>query len=542
VSAKRDDNSYLVEAKQRLLDIFQNQSIFQQPRENALYHFCAVLEVEAFKAAASPKAHFNAHRAAALSSTRAIPGIFERCSPGGADELRINQDVFMQARELFEFSRDYEDIAFSFELADKGQFEIYVARCDPRITFSYASPEAEARDTLLRSGEVMERIIAPASKNEEAAMLDAADRVRKCLEGLIRPKGADAIEYEFTQELVSVVQKWAEGLMAAVPWEFPEALNVGPIRFGDLRRFWGALLAISNTHDMAHLIAMGGVPSKWPIGSIVAIRSSSQWITSIARVSALRPELVLQLLDWYKFDPAVSAATPILQPFLEILPDRICVPSSFLIGNAIERNFLKLLNRHPQMRQYVNTVNQAKEPLALDQIGQLFPEPSFQIAQQLVIPGLTDADIIVYERSSGFVLVLQHKWLISPDTAKESGSNDDELRKGVQQAVKSRDAFSADPQLLRKALRLTSSDRISEIGAAVVCRGSESTGFVPESQVPVVSERAFRLLVEKAKDLGQLWNALKERPDLAQAAQSVLDAKRKVNLAGYEFVFPVLAT
>ena len=48
--------------------------------------------------------------------------------------------------------------------------------------------------------------------------------------------------------------------MAAVPWEFPEALNVGPIRFGDLRRFWGALLAISNTHDMAHLIAMGGVP------------------------------------------------------------------------------------------------------------------------------------------------------------------------------------------------------------------------------------------------------------------------------------------
>ena len=57
----------------------------------------------------------------------------------------------------------------------------------------------------------MERIIAPASKKEEAAMLDAADRVRKCLEGLIRPKGADAIEYEFTQELVSVVQRWAEG-------------------------------------------------------------------------------------------------------------------------------------------------------------------------------------------------------------------------------------------------------------------------------------------------------------------------------------------
>ena len=223
------------------------------------------------------------------------------------------------------------------------------------------------------------------------------------------------------------------------------------------------------------------------------------------------------------------------------MPDRICVPSLFLIGNAIERSFLKLLNRHPQMRQFVNVVNQAKESIALNELEELLPEPDYRVAKRLVVPWLTDADMIVYEPPSGRVLVLQHKWLIGP---KESTSNDDELQKGIQQAVKSRDAFRGEPQLLRKALHLTSTDHISVIEAAAVCRGSESTGFMPESQaqVPVVSERAFRLLLGKTKDLGQLWIALKKRPDLGEAAKSVLDAKRKVNLAGYEFVFPALAS
>jgi hypothetical protein len=84
--------------------------------------------------------------------------------------------------------------------------------------------------------------------------LDAANSVRNRLEGLIHAGGTDSIEYEYTEELLSAVQRWAVDLIASIPWEFPDALAVGPILFGDLRKFWGAVLAISNTHDMAHLI------------------------------------------------------------------------------------------------------------------------------------------------------------------------------------------------------------------------------------------------------------------------------------------------
>ncbi len=102
----------------------------------------------------------------------------------------------------------------------------------------------------------MERIVAPASTDERAAVLDAAVSVRHCLQGLIRSNGPDVIEYGFTEELISAVKRWAAELMATIPWEFPEALAVGPIMFSDLRKFWGAVLVISNTPDMAHLISM----------------------------------------------------------------------------------------------------------------------------------------------------------------------------------------------------------------------------------------------------------------------------------------------
>ena len=53
------------------------------------------------------------------SSTRAIPELFARC-PRGQTEPRIDQALFSEAYELFAFTRTYEQVAFSFELADRG--------------------------------------------------------------------------------------------------------------------------------------------------------------------------------------------------------------------------------------------------------------------------------------------------------------------------------------------------------------------------------------------------------------------------------------
>jgi hypothetical protein len=232
--------------------------------------------------------------------------------------------------------------------------------------------------------------------------------------------------------------------------------------------------------------------------------------------------------------------TPAIQPFLEVEPSSLCAPSLLLIGNDQERNFLKLLNCHPSLRQYVDTVKASKEPRALAEIAARFPEPDYRTKLQVVLPK-TDADLVVYERATGCAMVLQHKWRIGPDTLNESISNDEELSKGVRQAVLARDYWRADLDNLRKTLSLPAAAPVTGVEACVISRGSGPTGFLARPEVPVLTENAFLSLLERYRSLPNLWKLLNARPDLDEAAQRFRDVKYIVSLAGFEFVIPGLA-
>ena len=398
-------------------------------RELAIYHYCAVLEVESYKTEASQEKLFSAGRAAVESGIRAIPALFERCAPGATDP-RIDQGLFSEAYELFVFSRAYEQVEYSLALADKGQFEIHVAKHDPRITLTYAATASDATDTFRRSSEILERagLTRPSAGVEEG--MATVIEVRNCLDRGIRFTTPDRISYEYAADLSSLVTRWAKFLESEVGWELSPAIMLGAISLAELRRFWAAVLAVSNTHDLAHLSASGGDSRKWPIGSRVDLRTREEWVRTLSAISGLGTQATATALGWLTFDPRISAKTPMLQPFLEILPDQLCVPSLFLITNNFERNFLRLINRHPALLQYANAINTSKEPRALAEISALFPGPAYRTKPQVRIP-TTDADLVIYEAATGWVLVVQHKWLIGPDTANESAANDDELSKGV---------------------------------------------------------------------------------------------------------------
>jgi len=90
---KRDIAAYVVESRRNIQNAFAALPIFRRTREQALYHYCAVLEVESYQAGANQVQHFSAGRAAVESSIRAIPALFERCGPGQTD-TRIDEILF----------------------------------------------------------------------------------------------------------------------------------------------------------------------------------------------------------------------------------------------------------------------------------------------------------------------------------------------------------------------------------------------------------------------------------------------------------------
>jgi len=185
-------------------------------------------------------------------------------------------------------------------------------------------------------------------------------------------------------------------------------------------------------------------------------------------------------------------------------------------------------------------IKKHKEQIALASLSRLFPALRFQGATGVVIPGITDADMIVYERQSGFVLVLEHKWIIDPDTLNQSAANDVELSKGAVQAVQSRDWLRVNQDFLRRALDLAPSVPITQVEATVVCRVGEATEFLLQTSTPITTETAFEKLWNEASSLNEIWSLLQTRPDHIEAASQFQDANRVATIGDYEIVVPIL--
>jgi hypothetical protein len=521
---------------------FDALPIFKRDRATALYHLCVALEMSTDPYTVDPDLVIAMGRRALEASMRAVPAIYRNCPvPQVASQLQFNPAAFAEAMELVEFAFRYDQIAYCFELADRGQFEVRYDPLEQRTIFTYASGDDSAADTLLRSHE-RDSNIEWATEADKALVLELAQEARQELERTILFVDPDAISYRFTPALLAVARRWTEVLAKARRWEFPQDLSVGNLTFGDVRKFWSAVTVMASIHGMAHLIVAQGQATSRPRSSIVAVRGRDEWSELIQDIAGMGPGAASELLWWYTFDPKVSGATAPIQPILEILPGNLAVAMNLVTHSNIERNLQKLLNRHPNLRSFYETVKSAKEKIALTHLGSLFPATSFAVKPTVIIKDVTDADLLVCERASGFVLVIQHKWLIAPETVSESSSNDEQLSEGVRQALDARDVFRQDHALLRSVLELPDDEPIVRVEAVVICRGAEQTGFLGKLAVPLVLERAFEELWKRSSpSLAKLWETLSSRPDHAHAAGRYGDTSARLTVGGLKFSFPALS-
>jgi len=521
---------------------FDALPIFKRGRATALYHLCVALEMSTNPYTVEPDILMAMGRHALEASLRAIPAIYRNCPvvPATAP-LQVNAAVLAEAMELVEFAYRYDQIIYCFELADRGQFEVRYDSLAQCTSFAYASGIESDADTLLRSHE-RDSLIERATEADKAAVIQFAQDAKTELEKTIIFVAPDTISYSFTPTLLDVARGWAKVLARTWRWEFPTDLTVGNMTFGDVRKFWSAVAVTACIHDVAHLIVARGDAKNRPQGSIIPVRSRKEWSELIQDIAMIGVGAVSELLWWYTFDPKVSEATVPIQPLLEILPDYLAVPMSLVAHSNIERNLQKLLNRHPNLRSFGEKVKSAKECIALTHLSSIFTGTNFAVKRTVIIEGVTDADLVVCDRASGFVLVIQHKWLIAPETVSESSSNDERLREGVTQAVEARDVFRKNQTLLRRALELADDQTIDRIEALVVCRGAEQTGFLGKQAVPLVLERAFEELWEQSsRSFTKLWEILASRPDHAHAASRYEDTAALLTVGGLRFSIPTLS-
>jgi hypothetical protein len=484
-------------------------------------------------------AEFAAHRTAVESSSKILPAIFSECTERIGSPFVFSEETYLRAEALIRFAADWDAVDYAFDLAHKGQWDVEVDIARSRISFSYSSHTSDSADTDLRSRELETVTSGERTKLDHSRIMELFQQLYSDLIGNARISGFEQCSYSYTPRLMKTLQKFAREAIKAVPEEMDAAVRVDDFTFASLREFWGALIALSHAHFAAHLVAMKSFGVPFPRRSMVLYQPTEALTSTISAVAELHPTLVEKLVKLHLYDHRVVRG-PAIQPLIPLDTMRIALPSLLINGNNFERNFFKLLSKHPSLRPFASTVNSMKEPVALRTLIGLFPTGRYRTKSGIEIPGVTDIDLAVYEVHTGFTLLIQHKWLTPPETVSESSANDESLTTGVLQASKAESFVNAHPELLQQALHLKVGE-ISDIASVVICRGFEHTGFLPRQGIPIIAEVAFKSLVAESQDLFTLSRKLRSRPDRQKTATKVVDVDHSVRLGGYEFVLPYLA-
>ena len=541
MAKKRDEAEYARRAFLSITEEFGRLSIFDRPRSIAIYNYLTAAEFDALLSSAADPASglHSSHRRMVESSAHVIPRIFDRCDNSPVNDADLREDqYFQEADGAYHFAHKFDNIAYACELANRGQFRTYVAKVQPRISFAYATAAADRSDSHLRASEAL-AVASPKGRSP----LDSVDELLNELRPLVKAVKRISCEYEFSDSLIAIATEYGKEKLARTNrLDLPEGGRVLDVTVKDWRSYWAAMMALSEIHIAAHWIGDDGLLNDLPLNSIVLCKPAEEFVDLLSRISGLPTETSNELLGVLTYDPAIAGDVPILQPFLALTDGRLCLPSSFVNGNNFERNFRKLLHRHPRLMEFADEFVAGLEPEALESLSRLFPVPRYRTAPQVQIPGVTDIDLLVAEVESSFALVLQHKWLVGPDTLNESISNDDRLVEGVTQATNSCEYLRNNPEFLRAQLDLARTQEIQRVESVVVCRGLDGTGFLDRApNTPIITETAFVELMAEAKDLPSLWRTLTTRPDHHRAAARASDVRSKIKLGDYEFVLPGLA-
>ena len=542
--ANRDPVSFALNARRQLTDQLRSLAIFSVSRSSALLHYFAVLEAESFKASVfsqcSPLAIFGAHRKAVESTTHAVPAIFELCPQDEfTPDQTISEETYFQAYELYGFTHKYDKIDYVFSLAEKGHFGISVAQKNPRISFSYASSEADATDTLARSREMLAKLSKDRPSLDPHDVKDLFENLKTVLAGRTRLVEPERCEYVIDDAVLSIMRDLAKSLRRHMDVRMASEVKVGQFTFGDFHAFWSALLALIQVHTLAHELACNGDFTKFAIRTSVIRKPRAAMMSLLASVAGVPNEAADFILKCYSYDRKINGKGPICQPFIPIAGDEVCISSSLAAFFDFERNFFKLLHRSPSLLPLSASIDNQKEPNALRYLSTLFAPSEYATKDCVPVPK-TDIDLLVYDRRTGFTLVIQHKWVTAPETPDESSSNDEFLRKGITQGIKARDYLCLNHEYIREVLKLSVAAPVNRVECVTVCRGLEGSGFMEPSDVPVVMEQAFEALFKQSGGLDALWVLLQTRPDKASAGEQAVDGKMIVQLGEYEFVMPAL--
>ena len=218
----------------------------------------------------------------------------------------------------------------------------------------------------------------------------------------------------------------------------------------------------------------------------VLVIDNSELLNRLRRYTALDVAIIEAVIrDLTYGECNIRNPDPALQPLIPLTPEYIAICPALFMGINAERNFFVLVNRLPDAKDAYSRLSTEREGLLRERmLAQLKDLPlRFWTGS---IPGrndLPDLDLVIVDELTRTVLVQELKAFVQPAEAREVLEKSQEIERGVGQIRKLREAFQANPEAIRRALKIGHDYKLHY---AVASEAFVGTPSVQDCSIPVV--------------------------------------------------------
>ena len=433
--------------------------------------------------------------------------LYSACEPGCQIPFAYNADIYKASWDLFKLAGEYRWFVFAYTYFSRGwaELDLQGTTIQPTEDF-FTGIGYNAYNRLVKPYQSEEAL---SSVNLDNLPIDAIKRFLK-IDG-------ERFYYKLNPRMVSdtiAVRKPIVDRMFLLPseWQFSR------YTLGDFRKVFEAISAMACIYAIAREIAASRRCVRMGYVDSICVRPIDGLLRQVVRYSGVSEPEVRSIFDDLCYgNRKISYPDPALQPLIKLNSEVYAIMPYLWSSSSAERNLTALLNKIPSEREIYLKLVDEKEELMRDRFTACLSDKGFRFVWGSAgVPNLPDIDLAIIRDSEKTCLLLELKWFIAPEEAREVIEKSEEIKKGISQLLKLKRAFANNREPLLEKLNIDSNYSLEGV---VVSQNWIGNAKAQSSEIPVIQADHLIEKLKVAESLQSTMEWLKDRKYLPKEGE-----------------------
>ena len=431
--------------------------------------------------------------------------LFKTCISGGNLKSEYNDKYYEASQNLLDLGRDYGVFWALFTYASNGYITLKI-----RDNFIESSQELLADSRY----EAYDRLISINDRSYIKQFISNYEDFVKDLKPTVKLEKS-TFRYNLNYKIVGQVIEHLNSIYSQ-SYLLPENWEFSKYSLSEFRKVFDSVTAIAFIHYNARIIAADKGCPALGFNNSIFLSDYNSLIRRVSKYSNVVFDKVNHILTDLTFGFGDSIFSDIaLQPLVKLNNSTYAVTPNLWMNNASERNFTVLINRSPEDRKIYLSLVDEKESLMRNKIIEKLSHKKLRMQKCKFSKDyeLPDIDLAIISDSEKAVLLLEIKWFISPAEPREIIEKSEELKKGIDQLSKLKQAFKTSPNIFNETIKI---DSDYQIALAVISSSSIGISQIQNPDVPIINADHLIKKINASKSICEVIKWLSNRDYLPE--------------------------